>query len=336
MWSNFESKSGYFTQDTQICSKAGMCAIWSWDNCFSALAMARRMPKVAFYEFMLPYIYLRDDGYMLDSITDQKISWEYTKPPVHGYIYRLMMRENEYFSRPEQLKQVLEPMVKNTNWWLTARGVPTYMHGNDSGADNATCFDKYMVVRSPDLYAYLAVQCDVISEIMAMLGDDREVEYRELGVQLASKIDEFLIDGKLHVQSRVTGEYVATDSLVTYKSIVATNMLSDEVKKVVVDIIPRYETRYGLASEPLDSDKYVINGYWSGAIWAPDQALVITALDAMGYTDYARKLASTYVNAVKKSGCSENVDAVSGEGIRCPMYNWTAGVYVYLSDYLNK
>ena len=336
MWSNFESQCGYFTQDTMICSKAGMCAIWSWDNCFQALAMARRLPQKAFYEFMLPYLYLREDGYMFDYVIDGHIAWQYTKPPVHGYIYKLMMRENEYFSRPEQLKQVLEPMVKNTNWWLTARGVPTYMHGNDSGADNATCFDKYMVVTSPDLYAYLAVQCDVISEIMSIIGDDREVEYRELAVQLASKIDEFLIDGKLHVQSRVTGEYVATDSLVTYKSIIATDMLSDAVKKVVVDIIPRYETKYGLASEPLDSDKYVTNGYWRGAIWAPDQALVITALDTMGYTDYARKLARTYVDAVKHSGCSENVDAVTGEGIRCPMYGWTAGVYIYLSDYLNK
>ena len=292
-----------------------------------------KFDEKAFDLFMLPYRFLLDNGYMFDSITDSKINYSYTKPPVHGLAYAQMMKDSDFFTKEDVLHQVVTPMRKNTEYWLYHRAEELfYTHGNDSTCDDATCFAHTRYASTPDLYALLSVQCETLSDIYARLGEKENSEkFTILSLQLAKKVEDFVMDDSMSIKDIVTGEYHAGNSLLLYRAFIVYDKLSPRAQSVFLKNIKTFETKYGFASEPPSSPFYNGSGYWKGAVWAPDQYLMYYALKKAGQDAYAEEMAKRYIDGIKKAGCYENIDGQKGIGNNCSVFSWTAAVATWLS-----
>lgn len=334
LWGNIVSQNGILPTESSFAGNGGMWALWSWDNAYTALALAGKFDQLAYDLFMLPFRKLTDKGFMFDSITDVAVDYRFTKPPVHAIVYSLLMEKSSYFCRKDKMSEVVNGLKKNTDYWLVAQGnEPFYTHGNDSGADDSTCFDKYRWITTAELYALLSEQCLIISKMCKTLGEDKEsARYDKLSSELVAKIDDFIVDNEFAVKSMSNGEMVKSRSLLNLRQIVCGDRLGKRAKEIIQRELPAFETQSGFASEATDSPNYNGYGYWRGAVWAPDQLLFNYGLNKMGMKEYAKKMAERYANAVFKTGPYENINGDNGEGHRCPIFSMVAGVASYFSD----
>lgn len=335
LWANTVYPCGNFEENAVLMSKAGMTAVWSWDNVINAMALAKYDFDLAYYQFMLPYLYMDEFGCMPDSIRDGYIDRGYVKPPVQGFCYPYLIRQNPQFGKVEVLKNVYTAMKKNTDWWLNFRGEnPVYLHGNDSGADNSTCFDESEYIESPDLSAFLSVQCDFLSEVAEKLGycTDKRI-YKQLADELAAKAIDRYWDGEIFVRLAETGEKYSSAGLLPLHLLVLGKRLPGEIINYILERLKKHHfSKYGLASEALDSPLYIEDGYWRGPAWAPNQVIMTLALRAIGEDDLADQIAEKYTKVLEKVGFFENISTARQRGLRAKSYTWTASAYLFLKE----
>ncbi|ACT01219.1 amylo-alpha-1,6-glucosidase [Paenibacillus sp. JDR-2] len=331
--------SGLLKRPAMLMSKNHMTNVWSWDHCFNAIALAPHDIKLAWDQFMLPFDHQEGVGMLPDLINDGFALPNFTKPPIHGWALSKLWELAPDFVE-EQLPGLYGPLCQWTRWWLTYRdegglGLPYYIHGNDSGWDNATIFRLGGPVRSPDLAAFLSVQMETLERIARKIGLQEEAEQwaEQRKLLVTRMLDQFWKDGKftaLHVE---TGETVEADSLILYLPLILGEALPDEVIHILTKDLSqegRYLTDYGLATERVDSPRYRSDGYWRGPIWAPSTLLVIEGLDRSGKKELAREVARRFCRMVEKTGMAENFDAMTGRGLRDLAYTWTSSVYLIL------
>ena len=334
MWSNLLPADGYIKREAMVCSKAGMTRVWSWDNAFNALALSRYKPRLALDQFMIPYDFITASGQIPDAVSATTAEWTNVKPPVQGFVYTLMQKKNPYFSRIASLSEIYFPMKRNTDWWLNCRGeVPSYYHGNDSGADNATVFDAYDSISTPDMLALIAVQCKFLSDVAKRLGYlSDEKKYAAFADEFEKKAIDDYFDGRLFVRNGDSGEKYYSDSLVPLKIIILGEKLTHDIKRYVIERLKNdFIGRYGVASEALNSKEYATDGYWRGACWAPDQIIIADGLYKIGEKELADKILTGFGNAVAENGFFENYDPHTGKAQRCWHYCWPiAAFYEYL------
>ncbi len=334
MWSNTIAPLGNFSTEAIVMGKAGMSNVWSWDNAFNALGLADVDYRIAMDQFMIMYKHINRVGRVPDAISQSYKVWNFVKPPVQGWMYKQMMKRNPEFATPHALEEVYFDMKRNTDWWLNLRGdVPSYYHGNDSGQDNSTCFDKSEHIETSELIAFLSVQCSFLAEAAEILNfpTDKRV-YSQLARELADKAIKDYWDGeKIFVRLAETGEPYYCNALMPLRVIVLEDMLPEEIREYIVKQIWEHHLCCGgIASEAVDSPMFVEDGYWRGAVWAPDVVMFVYALRNLGYTDLANKIAENYKTSVCKYGFSENTSAITGKGLRCKGYAWAANAYQVL------
>lgn len=334
LWSNIISNEGNYDRDALVMSKSRMCQLWSWDNTFNALDLADKDFELSYNQFIYPYRFMDRHGRTPDSVTTVKTVKTFVKPPIQGWIYKQLVKRNERYNDVEIIDELYYYMKKNTDWWLNFRGAtPCYHHGNDSGNDNATCFDHTEIIQSPDLIAYLAVQCEVLSQMAEKLNlcTDTRI-YKMLSDELLEKCVTHFWDGEIFIRNGMTEEIYRPQSLMPLRMIVLENRLPDEIRAYILNKLKNdFLCPYGLASESVNSPFYTKNGYWRGPAWGPDQIIFGLALKNMGEDSLSKQIAANYRKAVEKSGFSENHDPLTGEPLRCNAYTWTANAYRLLS-----
>ncbi len=334
MWSNTIAPLGNFSTEAIVMGKAGMSNVWSWDNAFNALGLADVDYRLAMDQFMIMYKHINRVGRVPDAISQFYKVWNFVKPPVQGWMYKQMIKRNPEFATPHALEEVYFDMKRNTDWWLNLRGdVPSYYHGNDSGQDNSTCFDKSEHIETSELIAFLSVQCSFLSEAAEILNfpTDKRV-YAQLAKELAEKAVKDYWDGeKIFVRLAETGEPYYCNALMPLRVIVLEDMLPKEIQEYIVKQIKEHHLcKGGIASEALDSPMFVENGYWRGAVWAPDVVMFVFALRNLGYTKLADEIAENYKSSICKYGFGENTSAITGKQLRCKGYSWAANAYQVL------
>ncbi len=334
LWSNIIAPLGNFTEEAIVMSKSGMSNVWSWDNAFNALGLADIDYRIAMDQFMNMYKHINRVGRVPDAISESYKVWNFVKPPVQGWMYKQMMKRNPEFATPHALEEVYFDMKRNTDWWLNLRGdTPSYYHGNDSGQDNSTCFDKSEHIETAELIAFLSVQCRFLSEAAEVLNypTDKRV-YAQLANELAQKAIKDYWDGeKIFTVLSETGEHYYCDALMPLRVIVLEDMLPNEMQEYIVKKITEHHLcRGGIASEAVDSPMFIENGYWRGAVWAPDVVMFVYALRNLGYNDLATQIAENYKSSVCKYGFSENTSAITGKQLRCKCYSWAVNAYQIL------
>jgi hypothetical protein len=337
LWSATVEPEGMLARSSVLMSKHWMDKVWSWDHCFNALALAPAFPDLAMDQFLIPFDHQDETGALPDSVAHSEVLYNFVKPPIHGWAFRVLRDCAARDLTRAELEVVHDRLSRWSDFWLTRRRAPShelpyYHHGNDSGWDNATIFDLDRVVESPDLAAFLVVQLDVLAELGKELGHPVD-RWREEGDRLVRALlaqlwtpDGFVALGAL------TGRPSGTSSLVTLMPLLLGDRLPDDVRRVMVDKVRLHLTDHGLATELPTSPHYRDDGYWRGPVWAPATALIVAGLRRSGEEELAEEISRRFAALCERSGFAENFDARNGDGLRDRAYTWTAAVYLTLTQ----
>ena len=338
---------GALTRPAIYMSKSWMNAIWAWDNCFNALAIAKADPALAWDQIRLFFDYQETHGMLPDMINDLEPIYGFNKPPVYGWtILKLIQALGMKKSLP-YLSEIYKPLIRLTEWWYSFRdfdndGIPQYHHGNDSGWDNATVFDQGCPTEGVDLATYLVIQCEAISRIAA------ELDHRKAAVRWHQRAQDQL-DRLLKLQVKKNRFFsprdgqasaIETHSLLNSIPILLGKRLPAKIRTNLINDLGLdgpFLTSFGLATEAPSSPLYIPDGYWRGPIWAPSTYLIFDGLLSAGEISLANTIAERFCNLCLCSpGFWENYDALTGQGLRCPGYSWTASVFLLLANYLHN
>lgn len=344
-WMNFVKPEGCLKRYAMYMSKNWMTNIWSWDNCFGAIFLASFNPQLSYDQYMMFKEHQHESGVYPDYINDTYASYSCTKPPIYGWCYDYLLKKNSYFYDKERLSEVYDTISKQTKYWLnhrtSSKSLPYYSHGNDSGWDNGTLYDKGIPVITPDLSAFLIYQMDFLSRIANKLDMTKE---KEKWTSLADGLTENMIkhlwkDGKFNGYCLANNEYIKDgDSLQLLLPLLIAYRLDDDINKKLLEALSdgeRFYGTYGLATEGMNSKFYKENGYWRGPVWAPTMLIFIESLHRMGEAFLAKDLAERFTNAVLIGGMAENFDPKTGEGLVDPAFAWTSSVFLTLiEDYI--
>lgn len=342
-WSCVVSPGGYLTRPAMLMSKNWMTSVWSWDNCFNALALVFKHPELAWDQFMLMIDNQDVSGAFPDLINDRLAFWSFCKPPIQGWTLRRMMEHTDFITG-QRVQEVYEPLCRWTQWWLDHRdddgdGVPQYNHGNDSGWDNSTVFATRPPIESPDLSAYLIVQMDVLADLAHRLGRVHQAtEWQARADDLLEKMLAHFWRGNRFVALRAGDhQVIEADSLLLFLPIVLGKRLPQPIRARLIAGLRaagRFLTEHGLASESLSSPLYEPDGYWRGPIWGAATMLIVDGLKAAGELQFARELSRKFCGMAARSGLAENYDALTGEGLRDRAYTWTSSIFLFLAHEL--
>jgi putative isomerase len=350
MWSAVLAPAGHLKRSTMLMSKNTMHFVWSWDHCFNALACSYNLPELAWDQFITVFDEQMPNGQLPDMIGRGRMEIEHVKPPIHGWMLRLMM--NNMTLSDYKLLEAYDKISLWTNFWLKFRdsnnnGIPEYLHGNDSGWDNGTEFDVdakpsiKLYRESANLCAFLIIQMDVLHDIALLLNKSEEAEKWKIQ---SDKLLHLMISN-LWVQNRFRTIRVDNNtwnseskSLMAYLPIVLGNKLPKEITNVLVKELSNdgYLTPWGLATEIPNTKLYESDGYWRGPIWAPSTFIIVKGLEGINEDKLAAQIALRFCNLCEKHGFAENFNAVTGEGLRDKAYTWTASIYLLLKHSFNK
>ena len=356
-WSAVVKPGGSLTRPAMLMSKNWMGSVWSWDNCFNAMALIATAPKTAWDQYMIPFDNQDKSGQLPDVMNDQETSWRHTKPPVHGWVLGWMMAHSNSIDA-KKLNEVYEPLCKWTEWYFRYRdadkdGLPEYNQGDDSGWDNTTIFLGPPPIESPDLAALLVAQMNVLSEVAAKLGkhSDSEMWRKRSDQLLKSLVSNYWRDGQFVAQHAFDHKVASTRSLILYLPLVLGKRLPQPILDQLLSRLTesgRFVTENGFATEELSSPLFDPNGYWRGPIWAPTMMMLVQGLDDAGRPDLAREMRLRFCRMVARSGFAENYQPITGAGSvtpdlnaksddgRDPSYTWAASVFLIFAHQLTR
>ena len=345
LWSCQVPVEGALTRSAIYMSKFWMNGIWAWDNLFNAIAVVRADPELAWDQLFIFFDYQDANGMIPDMITDLEPIYGFTKPPLHGWAIRKLVERLGLEASLPYLKRIYRSLSQLTSWWYTYRefdrdGLPQYIHGNDSGWDNSTVFDQGYPVAGADLAAYLVLQCDCLAYIAEVTGHQKAARRwkAQADKQLIDLLSHMVKDD--HFFSRLGGgrPTESSQSLINYLPLILGKRLPKRIRNsLVADLGPGgpYLTPHGLATEPPSSIKYMPDGYWRGPVWAASTYLIVDGLISCGEIKLARLIAERFCNlCTREPGFWENYEALTGKGLRCPGYTWTASAFLLLAEWL--
>ncbi|MFB7507274.1 amylo-alpha-1,6-glucosidase [Streptomyces broussonetiae] len=339
VWSATVRPTGLVTRPAVLMSKHWMDKVWSWDHCFNALALAPGCPELALDQFALPFDHQDDSGALPDSVAHSEVLYNFVKPPIHGWAFGHLRRRLPTPPSEAELATVYDRLECWTDFWLTARRAPGadlahYQHGNDSGWDNATTFDRERVVVAADLAAFLVLQMHELSNVATELGRQGDARrWARAAEETQTALLEQLWSGDRFVAQGVTGGNTwSSSSLLDLMPIVLGEHLPGEVAGALADHIKAHLTPYGLATELTTSPHYLADGYWRGPIWAPATVLVEDGLRRAGHHRLADDISARFRALCETHGFAENFDALTGTGLRDRAYTWTASSYLLLAE----
>lgn len=335
LWQNFVKPAGCMKYEALYMTKNWMTNIWSWDNFFSAIGLAKVSPKSAYEQLVIFESLQSEEGAFPDYTNDRYASYSCNKPPLLGWCYDGLMRKDDYFKEVHRLSRILIMAEKQVNYWLNYRmsafGLPYYTHGNDSGWDNGTFFSEGVPVITPDLTTFILLQLEFLMNYTT--DTTRKAKYRLSFDSLLKALIDNLWDGtqfiaiKLPEQKRIVREGTLQRLL---PLLIAKHLPSTITEKLKADL-SSFETEFGFATERTDSAFYRYNGYWRGPIWAPTTYLMIDALESSGETAWAKRIAEKFIRLVETGGLAENFDPLTGEGLVDTGFAWTASVFAALT-----
>jgi len=342
------SPAGQLKRQALLSSKnSWLTKIWTWDNCFHALALALADLKLGWEQIFLCYDYQTESGALPDSLNDLGGEFGYMKPPIYGWTIMQLIQMGGINNSLNYIRMVYEPLKKQTEYWFNYRdrngnGLCEYLHGNDSGWDNCTLFDEGVPVEGADLAAYLITQMDSLSYIAGILKKDDEAKrWKERADnQYQILIEKCWKGDRFYSCNSLTGKEAENGSLMNYLPVVLGKRLPEDIRKKMIANLQTgkgFLTEFGLASESILSKKHKYDGYWRGPIWGPPNYQIFYGLKDMGETTIAMEIAKRFCKMCNQFPVfNENYDPASGKGLQAPGVTWTAAVFILLSHELSK
>ncbi len=347
IWQCISGPTGQLKRQVTLSSKnTWLTKIWAWDNCFEAMALAEASPELAWNILLLFFDHQAPTGQIPGVISNNRVTFAYLKPPVYGWTVLELIKKTGKRKSMFYLEKLYPKIARFTEWWYEYRdnnknGMPEYIHGNDSGWDNASTFDQGFPTEGSDLAAHLIMNLEGLEKMALLTGHNKEAE--KWNQQKVSQLAKLLENVKENtIFSPLAGKNNATknESLLDYTTLMLGKKLPadifDNMKKEVLPGGKLY-TKYGLASESPESDKFIEDGYWRGAIWAPPNYQIFIGLLDAGFHEEAKQLAINFCNMCNADqGFYENYSALTGKGLRGPAVIWTASVFLLFANWLQK
>lgn len=342
IWSSTVRAQGYLKYNSVYASNKDFPGVWSWDHCFNAIGLAPVCPELAWEQMATVFEHQDIMGQIPGSVSDSTIRWNFSKPPVHGYFFSLMMKYID-FSK-EQLELIENWISKQINFYLNFKdcnkdGICEYHHGNDCGQDNSTVFNKHVVVDCPDLTAFIIKAMDLLENVCKKLNKfEQALSWKNKADELTNKFHEYFIYDNLPVaRETLSGNTIKSGSILPYISLILAERLQPNVRKNMIQHIKDLHlTQYGISTERLDSKFYENDAYWRGPIWAPSTLLLVEALIDCNEDEFALDISKRFCNMVDKYGFAENFDAKTGLGLRDKSFCWTASVFLFLAGMIQE
>ena len=228
------------------------------------------------------------DGQFPDFYDDVKVMGQCIKPPVQGWALKWIMKDHDLKREiPEdKLRTMYEGFGRWADWFTNVRdddhdGIPQYEHGDETGADDSSLFEKSNVIDSPDLSAYLVLLYEALCDLAGMLGKAEEAAaWNERSKELLRKMIAKFWNGKKFVAFvHKTGEAIDTGSFMHYIPLILGKRLPQEIiDRMAADLSVEggLLTPYGFASEGLMSDNCRASGFARGFILPPVNTFLIT------------------------------------------------------------
>lgn len=333
LWSCTKSPSGLLGREAVLMSLNWMDGVWSWDNLFNAVALAGADPALAEAQIALMADHQDRHGAYPDFVGDLYRHFCFSKPPVQGVLLGALLDRQPRWWTTKRRALVRDTVGRFTRFWLDHRrwpgdGLAYYLHGNDSGWDNSTLLIEGTPLVSPDLNAFLAVQCRFLARLAPRAQAAR-------WTRQADALERDLLrlwDGDRFVGERLPDRRrVRSESLVDCMPVVLGRRLPPAIAAALVRRIRGFLAPAGPATERLDSPRYVADGYWRGPVWGPSTLLVWQGLVDLGEHALAAEVAGRFCRTCARSGFAENFDARSGAPLRDPGYTWTAAAFLLLA-----
>ncbi len=340
LWANTVPAGGHLSRPAVYMSKNHMINVWSWDNVFSALGLAGADGALAYDQFAVIYDQQDASGALPDFVNDREASFAFTKPPVHGWGLSLIAAMRPDWLTDARRLALAKALAAQVGWWLreTRAGpgdLPAYPHGNDSGWDNASFFDRGGPVASPDLPTFLILCCDCLAALRPEQESQWQAQARAL---LALLMDRLATDDGFGTRLIHAPDTLHQgDSLIGFMPLLLGDRLPRPLAQALIARLrARFLTPWGVATEAPDSAFYEPDGYWRGPIWAPTTALIWDGLRRQGEAALARDLAERFCTLCETSGMAENYDALTGAALRDPAFAWSSAMYLLFSDWLGR
>lgn len=337
-WAAIVDPEEQLSRRSILMSKNWMMRVWSWDHCFTALAVARAHPELAWDQFWTIFDHQDAWGAVPDCVNGSAPLFTFSKPPIHGWAV-LELLELAPLPDPAALQAVRDALARWTEWWLRHRTaepgpdgprLPAYLHGNDGGWDNSTPFDAGTPLESPDLSAYLSLQAEAVAELDRRLErPDDAAHWDSVARDLRERMLYRLHDGAGFI-ARVADRPVPSRSLFYGLPVVLGRRLPEERLDELCTLIESHLTPHGLATEHPESPHYTPDGYWRGPMWAPAVHLIVDGLRHAGRTGLADRVTEVFLRTCERSGFAENFEGLTGDPLVDPAYTWTSAVYLLL------
>jgi len=348
-WNLQVAPDGAYSRQTILSSKRAMSQIWSWDNCFNALAVVHADHKLAWDQIFVILDKQRPNGLLPDTVNDYHPVFGFNKPPVWGWTLKRLIAATPREHRKKYVADVYPRIVRYQRWWfeyrdLVADGVPFYMQGNDSGWDNATIFDERWPVQSPDLTAFLILQAEQLEQMALMLGLPEEAgQWRHVAERLVVLFHQTFVRGDQLIYRVLTPQGLEernSSSLLTRIPVVLGSRLPVQVWRGLIHDLSDEKTFLapaGPASESLASSKYEPNGYWRGPVWGPSTYLIYEGLVANGEMALAQTIAERFCDTcARDSTFRENYNALTRAGQYDSGMTWSAADFLLLATALKN
>ena len=338
-WSFIANPSG--RMEYPLIFMTGRMMASSWQMIQNAVAFKDNVPlRNAFLLNML--CEQAPSGQLSDFYDDSRNNPQGIKSPIQGWGLKWIMKDHDLYSEmPESdLLRMYQGYGAWADWFMKYRdddhdGLPECDHG-DENMDDASLYVYSPEMECPDQPAYLILLYEALGDLAGHLGKPEEQEewYRRSKEMLDLLIQE-LWNGEMFI-SRIarTHEPVISGSLTHYMPLVLGKRLPQEIiDKMTADLMEEdvFLTKYGLASERLDSDQYRIMGLARGFVLPPQHLLLLTGMYDAGKVEEAKMIATRYCMAMKDNGFHMLIDPKEA-GRSAFACSWPTCVFLILAD----
>jgi hypothetical protein len=189
------------------------------------------------------------------------------------------------------------------------------------------------LVECPAFNAITGAAEHALAEIAAVVGAD-PAPHRQEAARITGALVRHLFNpatGTFHARDISTGALSPAHTLGGLIPLILPGLPREQVDALLAEAT---STRFGLSERmtlPLPSyDRTAADldpvRYWRGPIWINMNWLVWRALRQHGRPALAAALRSSMIELVRRSGCYEYFDAMTGEGVGAAEFSWTAAL----------
>ena len=278
-----------------------------WHQSYHAMALWQDLDVAV--ELLYSMFTLQDEyGMLPDSASDRYVTMLAPKPPFQGFALSYILdRVGINALTLEHCEKLYEPMCRWAEYWMAFRdrdgdGLVAYVHGDESGWDDASIFSKGMPVATPDIAAFLVLLMEGCAKLAARLGKDGEsAQWQSRSTEMLEKMIDKFWNGEKFIclksnyddaTDTYSYEVVDTESIAVYQPIILGKRLPKEIRDKIGAAAHDPETFFtpaGFASESQSSPLYDVTygAFMLGRVLAPVQLMMTVGLYNAGQTEVA-------------------------------------------------